>query len=38
MPCYAATNLNAREYREKLIVGPESAMGATLVFEPLRTA
>ena len=30
-------NLNAREYREKLIVGPESAMGATLVFEALRT-
>ena len=32
------TNLNAREYREKLIVGPESTMGTTLVFEPLRTA
>jgi hypothetical protein len=30
-------NLDAREYREKLIVGPETAMGATLVFEALRT-
>jgi catechol 2,3-dioxygenase-like lactoylglutathione lyase family enzyme len=32
------SNLNAREYMGKLIVGPETAMGATLVFEPLRTA
>jgi catechol 2,3-dioxygenase-like lactoylglutathione lyase family enzyme len=31
------SNLNAREYRGKLIVGPESAMGATLAFEALRT-
>ena len=30
-------NLDAREYREKLTVGPESAMGATLIFEALRT-
>jgi glyoxalase-like protein len=31
-------NLNALKNGEKLIVGPESAMGTTLVFEPLRTA
>jgi hypothetical protein len=31
-------DLKAREYLGKLIVGPESAMGTTLVFEPLRTA
>jgi hypothetical protein len=32
------TGLHPRENPGKLIVGPESAMGATLVFEPLRTA
>ena len=32
------SNLSPREYLGKLIVGPETAMGATLAFEPLRTA
>lgn len=32
----SGSNLGAREYREKLVVGPESALGATLVFEALR--
>ena len=32
------SNLSPREYLGKLIVGPETALGATLAFEPLRTA
>lgn len=32
----SGSNLAVREYREKLVVGPESALGATLVFEALR--
>lgn len=32
------SNLGLHEYSGKLIFGPEIAMGATLAFEPLRTA